>query len=309
MGAAMKQKTAADTNQRLALEQAIASLRPRLHRFCARMTGSAIDGEDVVQDALLKALESPPDTDSLLVLESWLFRVAHSTAVDYLRRRNRLNAAHSDEDVNMLLDPGQSADSSAATAAHLRTFMRLPPLQRSCVILKDVLGYSIEETAKVTGGSIAAIKSALQRGRASLRELVSEPQEIVNVHVDDATRIRLERYVDRFNARDFDAVRDMLADDVRLDLVGRRKRVGKAGLGLYFTNYENLKDWFLVAGTVDGTPALLVFDSDELDGRPLYFVVLDWLEDRIVRIQDYRVARYALDGAVIRLIPRIAGIT
>jgi RNA polymerase sigma-70 factor, ECF subfamily len=72
-----------------ALERLVTALRPKLHRYCARMTGSAIDGEDVVQEALLKAVQSVQRMDSVANPEAWLFRIAHNTTVDFLRRRAR----------------------------------------------------------------------------------------------------------------------------------------------------------------------------------------------------------------------------
>ena len=144
-----------DAKQQL-LVRMLAELRPRLHRYCARMTGSAVDGEDVVQEVLLKVLESPPDIENFSMLERWLIRVGHNTAVDFLRRRTRHDAIHATEDLSMIIDPSASVDASDTALASLRTFIRLPPLQRSTVIFKDVLGYSLEEVAEFTASSIAA---------------------------------------------------------------------------------------------------------------------------------------------------------
>ena len=67
----------------------VVAMRPRLHRYCARMVGSVIDGEDVLQDALIKAVESFGSAGPIGNPEGWLFRIAHNTALDFLRRRNR----------------------------------------------------------------------------------------------------------------------------------------------------------------------------------------------------------------------------
>src|SRR5690349_21859139 len=131
----------ADPKRQL-LVQMLAELRPRLHRYCARMTGSAVDGEDVVQEVMLKVLESPPDIDNFSMLERWLIRVAHNAAIDFLRQRSRRDATHTTEDLDMIIDPSAVIDTSDTALVSLRTFMRLPALQRSTVIFKDVLGYS-----------------------------------------------------------------------------------------------------------------------------------------------------------------------
>src|SRR5215468_6592587 len=86
-----------------AFETLLGSLRPTLHRYCARMTGSTIDGEDVVQDALAKAIEAYPGAAPLANPEGWLFRIAHNAALDALRRRARHDAAITDADPDLLV--------------------------------------------------------------------------------------------------------------------------------------------------------------------------------------------------------------
>src|SRR5262245_53397869 len=72
-----------------ALSRLMAEVRPRLHRYCARMVGSVFDGEDIVQEALAKATEALPSAGPVEKVESWLFTIAHNTALDALRRRRR----------------------------------------------------------------------------------------------------------------------------------------------------------------------------------------------------------------------------
>ncbi|MFZ2075516.1 MAG: RNA polymerase sigma factor, partial [Xanthobacteraceae bacterium] len=125
---------------RVAFDRLLGELRPKLHRYCARMTGSVIDGEDVVQEAIVKAIEALPDVGAIEHPQGWLFRIAHNAALDFLRRRARQNAALSAEDPDMVVDPVSTTDNRQIAAASLHTFMRLPVAQRSCVILMDVLG-------------------------------------------------------------------------------------------------------------------------------------------------------------------------
>ena len=110
--------------------------------------------------------------------EGWLFRIAHNTALDFLRRRARGPMMRDDEALDMIAAPDSPDQDHEIAAMSLRTFMRLPALQRSAVILKDVLGHSLEEVASITGASEAAAKSALQRGRLRLREFAKEPADV-----------------------------------------------------------------------------------------------------------------------------------
>ncbi len=283
------------SQNREAFDRLVGELRPKLHRYCARMTGSVIDGEDVMQDALIKAIEAFDET--VTNPEAWLFRIAHNAALDHLRRRVRQESRHADEDPDMTIDPVAPAEERLAAAANLRTFMRLPVAQRSSVILMDVLGYSLDEIGGVTGTSIASVKAALHRGRTRLRELSREPDDAPVPVLAESERALLAAYVDRFNARDFDAVRDMLADEVRLELVSKSRLSGRSDVSRYFTNYSKIDDWHLAPGFVDLRPALLVRNPANPAGKPAYFVLLGWSGERVMTIRDFRHARYAVADA------------
>ncbi|MCG2626155.1 RNA polymerase sigma factor [Bradyrhizobium sp. WYCCWR 13023] len=279
------------------IEALLARIRPKLHRYCARMVGSVIDGEDVLQDALIKAMDALPSVSPVVNPQGWLFRIAHNTALDFLRRRNRQEALHSAEEVDMIAGQLDEVESRQIAATSLRTFMRLPVAQRSSVILMDVLGCSLAEVCDIMDFSMPAVKAALHRGRTQLREFAEEPDDAPQPGLSDADRMRLNAYVGHFNARDFDAIRAMIADDVRLELVNRTRLKGKAEVSTYFGNYSKISDWHLVAGQVDGRPAILVFDPNELKGRPKYFVLLNWSAEKLATIRDFRHAAYVIDGA------------
>ncbi|MCA6112445.1 sigma-70 family RNA polymerase sigma factor [Bradyrhizobium cenepequi] len=280
------------------LDSFLVVLRPRLHRYCSRMVGSVIDGEDVLQDALIKAVEAFSSAGEIQNPEGWLFRIAHNAALDFLRRRHRQDALRSTQEVDMMADEFDDIARREIAAASLRTFMRLPLAQRSNVILRDVLGYSLAEVCEIMGLSLVAAKATLHRGRTRLRELAQEGDDVPRPKLTDADRARLSAYVTHFNARDFDAIRAMIADDIRLDLVSRTRLNGKAEVSRYFGNYAKASDWHLVPGLVEGRPAILVFDPTAPAGtRPKYFVLLDWQADRVASIRDFRHAPYVIEGA------------
>ena len=287
---------------RASFDRLIEDLRPRLHRYCARMTGSVIDGEDVMQDALLKATAAVSQSGAIERPERWLFRIMHNAALDFLRRRARRAAAHADEEVEMISDPVDALENRLVVAASLRTFMSLPAAQRSSVILRDVLGYSVAETGDILESTIPAVKSALQRGRARLRGLAGEPDDAARPSMSEADRQRLVAYVDHFNARDFDAIRAMLANDVRLDLVNRLQMRGRAEVNEYFHRYALGNDWRCVPGFVERRPAVLVFDPNDDGGRPWYFVLITFSGVTIASIRDFRYAAHVIDDATVSTI-------
>jgi RNA polymerase sigma factor (sigma-70 family) len=272
-------------------EARLSALRPRLHRYCARMTGSAVAGEDVLQDTLLKALQAREQGAAVDNLEGWLFRIAHNTSLDLLRERRRHTVVALTEDLEAA--PIPEAD---AVAFSFQTFLRLPELQRCAVILKDVLGHSVEEIAAIAACSLPAAKSALQRGRAALARLAQAPADTRLPLLSEGQRRDLATYVRRFQGGDFDAIRAQLADEVRLELVNRLRLKGRDEISPYFTRYAEVKKWRFALGAVEGQPAMLVFDSSAAAATPAYFVLVEWAGGQIVSIRDFLFAPYVLEG-------------
>ncbi len=286
------------TDPKAEFERLLAELRPRLHRYCARMTGSVIDGEDVLQETLIKAIEAFPHTGPLANAEGWLFRIAHNASLDFLRRRARREGVQGgDEELETIADPDSEIERRQAAAASLRTLMRLPVAQRSSVILMDVLGHSIEEISEVLESTVPSVKANLHRGRQRLSELAGEPDDRPPPMLAEADRRRLAAYVARFNARDFDALRAQLADEVKVEVVNRTRLSGRGEVSRYFGNYSQTTDWHLVPGLVEGRPAVIVHDPEQPTGPPIYFMLVDWADDRLLAVRDFRYARYVVDDA------------
>ncbi|MEO8259928.1 MAG: sigma-70 family RNA polymerase sigma factor [Acidobacteriota bacterium] len=276
-------------------DELVADVRPQLLRYCARMTGSAVDGEDIVQEALAKVYFRLPQLGEVKNLRAWLFRVAHNKALDYLRRYDvRFGETLEGE----LPAPTEGSPLAAAEVAQwgLSHFVRLTALQRSCVILKDVLSYRLEEISEILDVSVPSIKGALHRGRATLRRQAAadDARPAPSVLPQEQAAL-LGRYVALFNARDFDALRAMLAEDVQLELVGMTEKSGATDVGGYFSNYARLDHTRLQLGEVDGRPALLVLEQPA--GPPGYFLFVHFRSDRIRFIRDYRYARHVFDEA------------
>ena len=272
-------------------EDRLKALRPRLHRYCARMTGSAVDGEDVLQDTLVKALRARAEGGSVDNVEGWLFRIAHNASLDFLRQRARNTVIPFTEDVE-----GTPVPEADIVAVGFRTFLRLPELQRCAVILKDVLGHSVEDIAGIADCTPAAAKSALQRGRLALRQLVQIPEDTRLPLMSDADRRKMCAYVQLFRNGDFDAIRAMLVEDVKLELVNRLQLEGRDKVGPYFTRYAEVTKWRFALGAVEGRLVMLVFDSTGPMDKPAHFVLLDWRNERIAAIRDFLFAPYVLEA-------------
>ncbi len=268
-------------------------IRPELHRYVARMMGSAIDAEDVVQETLVKAHDSLALLNSRSNVRGWLFRIAHNKAIDQLRRDANEPLELLDE-YPMTDEPDQPLEEKELAALALSVFLKLATRQRSCVILKDVLGYSLAEISELLNATVPEIKAALHRGRTRLREL-SKTVEVSAPRLDQHEQDLLARYVERFNARDFDALRTMLAEEAQLDLVGRVKVAGADEIrNRYFYRYSEAADWRLEVGRIEDRLAVLVYDIAEAPSRPAYFMLLTWRDSQVAFIRDYRYARYVM---------------
>ena len=260
----------------------VGDIRPELHRYCARLTGSVIDGEDIVQDTLAKAFYALAMSPDVPPLRPWLFKIAHNTAIDFLKAHGkRLTDPHADMTdvagvVAVDVDP-------YATRVALSRFLALPVIQRSAVILKDVLGHSLEEAAETMETTVMAVKAALVRGRTKLRD--STERSVVD---ERAQRAQLERYASMFNAKDWEGLRALIGEDCRLDLVSKSQRRGK-DVGFYYTNYAKqdvslrlvrLEGRLALAAHVAGAPA------------PSYFVLLQFVGEELHVIRDFRYVPY-----------------
>ena len=277
----------------------VADLRPELHRYCARMVGSIADGEDIVQETLARAYYALPEFAAFPPLRPWLFRIAHNRALDHLRRYEQRMGQSLESAPDIAIDDAADPEDALAREHALRAavtrFVELAPAQRSCVILKDVLGHSLEEIATLLELSVPAVKAALHRGRVRLRD---ELANVAEVTARPASPV-VARYAELFNARDWDGVRAMLADEVRLDLVQRSQRAGRRDVGVYFTNYDQVTDWRLRPAWLDGVEVLAVYRKPE-DEHPGYFIELTTIDGRIAVIRDFRYIPYVAREAVFK---------
>jgi RNA polymerase sigma-70 factor (ECF subfamily) len=296
----MSELLAALSEARQRFMDLVAELRPELHRYCARMTGSVFDGEDVVQETLAKAYYALAELETPPPLRPWLFRIAHNTAVDFVRRYEHRHVdvvADLEEVAHMSGAASEAGPDDELVEAALQIFVSLPPLQRSALALKDVLGLSLEETASTLELSVAAVKGALVRARANVATANAAKQRGSGV---DLERLRL--YADLFNARDWAALRAFFGEETQLELVSRSRQQG-ASAAQYFTHYAKSaerEDMRLQPGWVDGVLVLAAF-RPAASATPAYFIQLDWRGGCIASVRDFRYVPYIARDAVFTL--------
>lgn len=222
--------------------------RRELSVHCYRMLGSFSEAEDMVQETFLRAWRKRGTFEGRSTFRAWLYRIATNACLDALRRRPRrvlpydvapatdltgdlpapTLVASIEPYPDALLGPAVPGGDDPVTAvvaketieiAFLAAIQHLPPVQRAVLILRDVIGWSANDAAEVLGTSIAAVKSALQRARVTMRERLPErradwsaPRETT----DAETARLLRRYMQAHERGDTAALAAMLADDVRV---------------------------------------------------------------------------------------------
>jgi RNA polymerase sigma factor (sigma-70 family) len=293
--------SAPDRDRRAELLALTGELRGELHRYSSRLMGSVIDGEDVVQDTLARALVALDDVAEMPQLRPWLFRIAHNRALDLLRSRTVRKAepieAASDIADEANPDPMEALMRQEAVETAVSRFAELPLLQRSVVILKDVLDESLKDIAELLDLTVDAVKAHLARGRARLREINAQAAALAGARPASAA---VAHYVALFNAQNWDGLRALLADDVRLHQSTYPVRVGAADVGMFCTIYAKFEGVKLAPAWVEGREVIAVFESGA-DPKPSYFMWVEWRDGRISFIRDYRYARYIVNGAELML--------
>ena len=227
--------------------EATAPYRRELFAHCYRMTGSVGDAEDLVQETYLRAWRSFDRFEHRSSVRTWLYRIATNvclSALPHARRRplpSGLGPPSSDPyaattpapdvlgwlepvpDHLVLDDRGDPADVVAARhqvrLALVAALQLLPPRQRAALILSEVLGLPAADTAQLLEVSVAAVKSLLQRARATVARASLSAADVAEPD-DPAARRLLDRYMAAFERSDAAEITRLLAEDAVLEMTG-----------------------------------------------------------------------------------------
>jgi RNA polymerase sigma-70 factor (ECF subfamily) len=210
--------------------------RTLLWGLCYRMTGSAADADDLVQDTFLRAMERPPRRLDE-PLRPWLVKVALNLSRDLLRRRKRreytgpwlpspIDTTNDQRDTRgepPAHDPdtleGRYELLESVSFAFLVALEALTPTQRAVLLLRDVFDYSVHETAQALDLTDANVKTTHYRARQAMETYHAERQ-VPTAARQEATATALRQFLRALEHHDVGAVESLLADGVRLTTDG-----------------------------------------------------------------------------------------
>jgi RNA polymerase sigma-70 factor (ECF subfamily) len=295
--------------------------RRELQAHCYRMTGSYDEAEDLVQETFLKAWRARDTYEGRASLRTWLYRIATNTCLDHLRRNSRTpqryehvpGMAHGDAEPptritwlqpypdELLADvPATDAGPEAEAVARetvslvfLTALQHLPPRQRAVLVLRDVAGLPAEQTADLLELSTAAVNSALQRARPTLRaHLPADRRTEWAAPRPGAGELEvLERYDAAAKRLDLAAMAELLTADAKLTMppnpfwfVGRHAIVDFLAQSLDPRSPMFFGEWRHLPTRANGLPAMAGYVR-----RPGTTVYRAQTLD-VLRIEDGRIA-------------------
>ena len=277
-------------------------LRRELLAYCYRLTGSVQDAEDLVQETMLHGWRSYARFRGEATVRTWLYRIATNAFLSSTRRRrylpSDLGPPATDVSLDAVLDQDSawleplpdalvSSDADPARLVIERDRLRLaltaslqslPARQRSALLLREALDFTAAEIGDALDISVAAVKSLLQRARATLETINELPHE-----ADEPTANRLlETYMRAFETADIRLLERTLSEDATLEMTPARTWFsGRATCLPYLSSVLGRPgEWSMRPTRANGQPAAVVYRC----GDPLGVAVLGLRNGGIARI-------------------------
>jgi RNA polymerase sigma-70 factor, ECF subfamily len=312
-----------------AFARLVSAHRGELHVHAYRMLGSVHDTEDALQDALLRAWRALPRFDGRSSLRAWLYKITTNTCLDVIGRRSKrvlpldhVAPAEVGEapgrpliesvwvepypNVTFGLEDGRATPDAryelreSVELAFIAALQHLPSNQRAALILREVLGFSAQETADTLDTTVASVNSALQRARKTIDERLPQrsQQESLRTLGDERLKEIVEGYMDAMQRGDVEAVVAMLAEDAAWSM---------PPLATWYLGHESLRAflangplsgawrWRRIVTTANGQAAVAAYTWQGGEGcfRPFALDVLTIADDGVITDVTSFIARSA----------------
>jgi RNA polymerase sigma-70 factor, ECF subfamily len=262
------------------------SLRPDLDKYCRSLSGSVWEGEDLVQDTLLRAFARLSQaSEPIENVRAYMFKVAINLWIDKFRGSREVSSADLPEHIQP-----ESAQPYEIRDAARQLLTHLPPMERVTVLLKDVFDFSLEETARALDVTVGAVKAGLHRGRAKLRAMPEKMRENEARPCSSASLVK--EFVDAFNARDLNRLLAVMREDVSSEMVGMfvengRESVGRSGKSILRHTFASSDAWRAEMRNFGGEPIVVLW-ARESDGNAVKSLArLDEQEGVVTRVRYY----------------------
>jgi RNA polymerase sigma-70 factor (ECF subfamily) len=285
--------------------------RPELLAYCYRMLGSFHDAEDLVQETYLRAWRSYDGFEGRASVRTWLYRIATNACLSALEHRSRrllpagLSGSSDTPEESLEPSPSEVAwlqpvpdarvasgpadpaevveERSSFRLALIAALQYLPARQRAVFILREALAMPAAEIARLLDTSVPAVKSALQRARTQLEEMVPAEDDVVEPS-DPAVRSLLDRVVAAFDEDDLAALVGLLTADVVTEMPPSPS---------WFSGRDAVTRLF--ASQVFCSPGLFALEATSANGQPA-FGVYKRAEDGVQRAHSVMVLTLARTG-------------
>ena len=180
--------------------------RRELIAYCYRLTGTLTEAEDMVQEVFLRAFKALDTFEGRASLRAWLYKIAHNLCLNHVQRRPPGWESLDEVGEIALHDPASDTEDTELGRENVRLgfaalVQSLPPRQRAALVLRDVLGWSAEETARILETTVPAVKNALGRARQTLARHPSggDPADVCDLAASDPkARETVAAWVDAF---------------------------------------------------------------------------------------------------------------
>ncbi len=152
-----------------------------VYRFVLKHTADTDDAADIVQESFVRLWEKASSI-SFEKARSYLFSIAYHAMIDYFRKKKRFATGYdfADDDHSDWHPATTEKSSSFDLKAILNEALdRLPPIQKSVILLRDYEGYSYEEIGEITGLNESQVKVYIYRGRIQLKNYIKNPDLVL----------------------------------------------------------------------------------------------------------------------------------
>jgi len=214
--------------------------RRELIAYCYRLTGTLTEAEDMVQEAFVRAFRALNSFEGRASLRAWLYRIAYNLCLNHVQRRPPVWQSLEDVGETSLRDQSPDAAQAGQERENVRLgfvalVQSLPPRQRAALVLRDVLGWSAEETARILETTVPAVKNALARARQTLARHPSggDPADVRDLAASDPdAQETVAQWVDAFEKGNTERMVALLTGDWKLPAPTKVRQIGYNNLAV-----------------------------------------------------------------------------